>query len=495
MAVEKLTFEMNAVGNAVPEMKKVQTQLGQVSKQMQTATASMRTNASAGRMLARSQGNLTRNLGMASLQFQDIAVQASMGTDALRIMTMQGPQLASVFGPKGMIIGALVALGGALAMASKGSTSLSFDFKKLGSDIKPAFEPLISVAVPALEVAKDVFHAFRKAVMITINNIIRSFLIFIRVIQAVPGFIKEAFTRPLDAVKLLNANIQIAIIAIKQRFLELFLGLTEGFVNFAQTTAKELNRLFKTSFPEDIGQETFNDLENKIQSAQQALGELYLERLTLSKEMEKPFKSFTDLKDDLKEIVQFDLFSLFTFKAKQSAEEIKKLQDRMQSFADSVKSSFETGFMDIVKGTKSVKDAFRQMAIDIIAQLYRVLVVQRIVGSFDAAAGTGTGIVGGIMKLAGNIFRANGGSVSGNKPYIVGERGPEMFIPNRSGTVIPNKNMGGGGVVVQQTINVTTGVQQTVRNEIQTLLPQIAEASKAAVLDARRRGGSFANAF
>jgi hypothetical protein len=124
-----------------------------------------------------------------------------------------------------------------------------------------------------------------------------------------------------------------------------------------------------------------------------------------------------------------------------------------------------------------------------------VLVVQRIVGSFDAAAGTGSGIVGGIMKLAGGFFRANGGPVSGNQPYIVGERGPEMFIPNRSGTVIPNKNLGGGGVVVQQTINVTTGVQQTVRNEIQTLLPQIAEASKAAVLDARRRGGSFANAF
>ena len=151
--------------------------------------------------------------------------------------------------------------------------------------------------------------------------------------------------------------------------------------------------------------------------------------------------------------------------------------------------------MDIIKGTKSVKDAFKQMAFDIIAQLYRVLVVQRIVGSFDATAGTGTGIVGAIMRSSTGFFRANGGPVSGNKPYIVGERGPEMFIPNRSGTVIPNKNMGGGGVIVQQTINVTTGIQQTVRNEIQTLLPQIAEASKSAVLDARRRGGSYANAF
>ena len=135
----KLTFEMNAVGNAVPEMKKVQAQLGNVSKSMQTATASMRTHAAAGRMVARSQGNLTRNLGMASLQFQDIAVQASMGTDALRIMTMQGPQLASVFGPKGMIIGALVAVGGALMMRKHISL---LRVQEVWSDRK-AFAPLL----------------------------------------------------------------------------------------------------------------------------------------------------------------------------------------------------------------------------------------------------------------------------------------------------------------------------------------------------------------
>jgi uncharacterized phage protein gp47/JayE len=53
----------------------------------------------------------------------------------------------------------------------------------------------------------------------------------------------------------------------------------------------------------------------------------------------------------------------------------------------------------------------------------------------------------------------------------------------------------GSGVVVNQTINISTGVQQTVRAEIQSLLPQISNAAKAAVIDAKRRGGSFANAF
>jgi hypothetical protein len=51
--------------------------------------------------------------------------------------------------------------------------------------------------------------------------------------------------------------------------------------------------------------------------------------------------------------------------------------------------------------------------------------------------------------------RANGGPVNAGQPYIVGERGPEIVVPGRSGTVIPNNRIGvgGGGMV----INITTG--------------------------------------
>jgi hypothetical protein len=43
--------------------------------------------------------------------------------------------------------------------------------------------------------------------------------------------------------------------------------------------------------------------------------------------------------------------------------------------------------------------------------------------------------------------RAAGGPVTGGTPYIVGERGPELFVPGRSGTIVPNDQMGGGGEV------------------------------------------------
>ena len=146
-----------------------------------------------------------------------------------------------------------------------------------------------------------------------------------------------------------------------------------------------------------------------------------------------------------------------------------------------MESAMTSSFMSIIDGTKSAKDAFRDMARSIIAKLYEVLVVQRLVGSFDAATGTGTGIVGAIMGAFGG-FRANGGPVSGGTPYVVGERGPELFVPSRSGTIVPNG--AGGGVTVIQNNTFGNGVS---RAEIQAMLPRIVETTKAAVFDAQRR--------
>ena len=69
-----------------------------------------------------------------------------------------------------------------------------------------------------------------------------------------------------------------------------------------------------------------------------------------------------------------------------------------------------------------------------------------------------------------------------------------LFMPSSSGTIVPN-GQSGSSVVVNQTINVTTGVQQTVRAEVMNMLPQIANAAKSAVSEAKLRGGSFAAAM
>jgi len=52
---------------------------------------------------------------------------------------------------------------------------------------------------------------------------------------------------------------------------------------------------------------------------------------------------------------------------------------------------------------------------------------------------------GGIFSAIGSLFGfANGGNPPVNKPSIVGEKGPELFVPRTAGTVVPNGGLGGG---------------------------------------------------
>ena len=173
--------------------------------------------------------------------------------------------------------------------------------------------------------------------------------------------------------------------------------------------------------------------------------------------------------------------------------------DALQTTMETVQSSMESAFMSMVDGTASAQDAFEAMARQIIMELYRVLVVQRLVGSFTP---TGGGILGAAFGAlsGGATGAASGRSVQAGGAYEVGEHGRELFVPQTAGRVLSvaqaqNAVGGGGAVVVNQTINVSTGVQQTVRTEIKQLMPQIAESAKAAVVDAKRRGGSYGRAF
>ena len=54
---------------------------------------------------------------------------------------------------------------------------------------------------------------------------------------------------------------------------------------------------------------------------------------------------------------------------------------------------------------------------------------------------------------------------------------------------------GGGSIVVNQSLNFTTGIQNTVRAEIISMMPQIQNQTVSAVAEARMRGGKFAKAF
>jgi hypothetical protein len=88
---------------------------------------------------------------------------------------------------------------------------------------------------------------------------------------------------------------------------------------------------------------------------------------------------------------------------------------------------------------------------------------------------------------------ADGGEPITNRPSIIGERGPEMFIPKVPGTVIPNHKLGVGGDTYHHTINVDARGSTDpgmVHSAIMRAAPQIIAATQARIKDDRRRSTS-----
>lgn len=168
--------------------------------------------------------------------------------------------------------------------------------------------------------------------------------------------------------------------------------------------------------------------------------------------------------------------------------------DDLDKISGTLEQGLEDVFMSALDGAKSFEDQVKLTMQAVIRELYRVLVVQQLVNSAMGLFGISP------TPTPGAPGQASGGPVQPGQPYTVGEHGREIFVPSSAGRIlsVPQSKAavsGGGDVIVQQTINVTTGVQQTVRNEIKSMMPQIAESAKSAVADARQRGGSYRRAL
>jgi phage-related minor tail protein len=193
------------------------------------------------------------------------------------------------------------------------------------------------------------------------------------------------------------------------------------------------------------------EMRNKMMFAtekEQRLAQLSLEYARKRREVEKvggPDKQFNLDQIDRQE----QMARLFV--------DIETAMMRTQRVFDSVWNNMGSAIDNFVKtGKLNMKDFARSVIQDLIAMEMKLQAMALLRGLFSqfvtaGAYGTNIGSEQTRMLAAQDAgFRANGGPVSANSPYIVGERGPEMFIPSGSGTIIPNHNMGMGS-----TTNVT----------------------------------------
>jgi len=174
----------------------------------------------------------------------------------------------------------------------------------------------------------------------------------------------------------------------------------------------------------------------------------------------------------------------------------KKLEDQANRLA----APFDDFFMALVDGTTSAKDAFRVMATDIIQQLYRILVVEKLVKSISGAIqGAMAGPVQGPNLPEGSY---DGGGYTGSGPRsggLDGKGGFMAMLHPRETVVDHTKGQGAGGTVVNQVFNISANTSDDTKRLItQTIAqasPAIINQSVGAVMNQRRRGGAMKSAF
>lgn len=126
--------------------------------------------------------------------------------------------------------------------------------------------------------------------------------------------------------------------------------------------------------------------------------------------------------------------------AEKLTEQLLELKEIAEKVGESIADIFGNAFEAMLKGEdviKSIGEGLRGLIIDIGKAIIKLVVMKTI-----------SSIVPGLGALI--PFRASGGAVSGGSPYVVGERGPELFIPSSTGRIEPNGrgSFGQGGIMI-----------------------------------------------
>ena len=253
----------------------------------------------------------------------------------------------------------------------------------------------------------------------------------------------------------------------------------------------EFKKLLEDSVPEAQQLQEQLDAVADLKGKVDAEGNL----LATDEEIERVTTFLNDLKSELESTTPFT--------------------DEMRQATINLSQTFTTDFVNALLSGQSALESFknfsRNLVSQIIATFLQLAVVNQILNSVFGL--TGSSALPTISALGGSspapkppsggfgmgMSFAGGGNLQANTPVLVGERGTELFIPNTGGRLMNHMNtknaMGSGTTIINQSVNFSTGIVPTVKAEVTKLLPQIADVTKASVLEANLRGGSFAKAM
>jgi hypothetical protein len=157
-------------------------------------------------------------------------------------------------------------------------------------------------------------------------------------------------------------------------------------------------------------------------------------------------------------------------------------QKEHNKLAEEAGKILANGFEDAIFAGEKLSGIIKQLGQDIMRLIFRRMVTAPLADFFS----------GGLSKI---LKFADGGRPPVGKPSIVGERGPELFVPSSAGTIIPNHKLGmasGGGSTYYIDAR---GADQTGLARLEAMIKQtqasIVPMALGAVMNAKARGSAF----
>ena len=173
-------------------------------------------------------------------------------------------------------------------------------------------------------------------------------------------------------------------------------------------------------------------------------------------------------------------------------EELRQKINDQESAYKALNDTFRTGIVDsilaAIEGTESLKDSL----LGVIKSMARLILQQQLMSALSGfnlfgGGGGGTTFQSPEVLTSGIQFFANGGTPPVGRPSIVGEKGPELFVPKTAGTIVPNHAMGGSNVVVN--VDASGSSVQGDGQQAKALGQAIGAAVQAEIIKQKMPGG------
>ena len=297
----------------------------------------------------------------------------------------------------------------------------SFDdfAQSIGSGLVPAIEPLVVALTGALEAFSKIPGEVYTVIAIMVGA----------------GGLLFAVGKIIKAIKLLNLTLML------NPYYAVAAGVTA--LSVALYRSATANDRFAAEILE--GSRPLEEAEGKLQKLTTALIK-FKEQQKLMKE--KGMSAFEGNRPEVEGVIM-------NFGG---VEGVRAEIERLQSIIAQVKTDgalfAETDLNPITEGAKQLNQVFDQIALSI-----RDGLTDAIIGAIEGTKTLGEVASSVFKSIARSLIQygissgpalgfgkaATGGPVGKDKPYLVGERGPEMFVPNSSGRIVPNNQLGGGG--------------------------------------------------